>query len=126
MSFDWRRAGPTKHSVAKRTPCPCGMTHDSRKEQRRCRDLALMEKAGEITHLERQPFYPFVVDGEAVKMLNGHKAGVTLDFAYRLPSGEPIAEDVKPTSKLADSRDWPLRKALFRHLYPGIRLLEYR
>lgn len=126
MRKGWQANGPTKHSVARKTPCGCGIVHDSAKEQRRCMELSLLERAGEITHLERQPFYPFVIAGETVKMLNGQRAGVTLDFSYRTADGAMIAEDVKPKSRLADSRDWPLRKAIFKHLHRSIELREIR
>ena len=121
----WQDTAKTKHGIAKKTQCECGILHDSKKEKMRCSQLALLERAGEITHLTRQPFYPFVINGENVKLSNGHIAGVTLNFSYQT-SSEVIAEDVKPRSKAADSRDWPLRKAIFKHLYPLVSLREIR
>lgn len=114
----------SKH-VGVKTECSRGHKHDSRREARRCEVLHQMQDAGEIAGLKVQPFFPFVIEGEAPKMGNGHKAGVTLDFSY--VDGESlIAEDVKGRSKLADSRDWPLRKALFKHIYQAWELREVR
>lgn len=124
----WQAQGaPTKHSVAKKTPCAHGHTHDSRREAKRCNDLHLMQDQGKIAGLKSQPFYPFHVNGSVPKMANGHKAGVTLDFSYvELTTAKLVAEDIKPRSKQADSRDWPLRKALFKHIYRDVELREVR
>ena len=126
MRNGWKSFGASKHSVAKKTPCACGVVHDSRKEAGRCRELSILQKAGEITDLVQHPFYQFVIAGTPLVMGNGHAGGVTLDFAYRSPDGSLVAEDVKPKHKIADSRDWPLRKAIFKHLYPEIELREVR
>lgn len=114
----------SKH-VGIKTECARGHRHDSKREAKRCADLHLLQDAGHIAGLKIHPFFPFVIDGEAPKMGNGHQAGVTLDFSY--VDGESlIAEDVKGRSKLADSRDWPLRKALFKHIYRSWDLREVR
>lgn len=117
----WQAKGPTKHSVAQKTECSAGHKHDSKREARRCEQLRLLERAGEIAGLQSQPFYPF---GTA-KLENGRAAGVTLDFSY-VEKGVLIAEDVKPRSKLADDTAWPLRKAMFRMFYPQTELREIR
>lgn len=123
----WKSTAKSKHGIARKTPCGmCDKVHDSRKEARRCIDLSVQHKAGSISDLVTHPFYPFVINGVPLTMGNGHKGGVTLDFSYKTPDGRQIAEDVKPKSKLADSRDWPLRKALFKHLYPSVELVEFR
>ncbi len=121
----WQDTAKSKHGIAQKTTCACGTIHDSKKEQKRCSELSLLERSGLISNLSRHPFYPFLINGQLVKMLNGHTAGVTLDFSY-LEDGRQKAEDVKPRSKAADSRDWPLRKAIFQHLYPDIELIEKR
>ena len=114
----------SKH-VGIKTECARGHKHDSRREARRCEVLHQMQDLELIAALKVHPFFPFVIDGEAPKMGNGHQAGVTLDFSY--VDGESlIAEDVKGRSKLADSRDWPLRKALFKHIYRSWDLREVR
>lgn len=114
----------SKHNGVK-TVCAHGHKHDSKREAKRCADLHLLQDTGHIAGLKVHPFFPFVIDGEAPKMGNGHKAGVTLDFSY-VDGDNLIAEDVKGRSKLADSRDWPLRKAIFKHIYRSWDLREVR
>ena len=104
---------------ARKTPCNFGHTHDSAREAKRCNDLHILERAGEITHLETQKAFKFSIDGRAVKLKNGHHAGIKIDFLYR-ENGQAIAED----SKGFVVRDWPLRRAIFCALYPHIELRE--
>ena len=116
----------SKH-VGIKTECACGVVHDSRKEARRCADLRLMEKAGAITCLKSHPRYTFSINGKPVMMENGQQVRVTFDFAYfEMPSENLVVEDVKPASKKADSRDYPIRKAFFKALYPQAELREIR
>jgi len=121
----WQKVGPTKHSVAIKTKCVCGTLHDSKREKKRCDELRFLERRGEIAGLESQPFFPFVINGEVPKMGNGHRMGVHLDFSY-VEGDKLVAEDVKGRSKLSDSRDWPLRRALFKHIYKAWELREVR
>ena len=124
----WKASGAaTKHSVAKKTDCAHGHKHDSIRESKRCNELHQRERLGLIAGLKSQPFYPFHINGDVPKLANGHKIGVTLDFSYvDMVSGKMVAEDVKGRSKKADSRDWPLRKALFKHIYRDVELREVR
>lgn len=117
----WQATGKTKHSVAVKSSCANGHEHDSKREAKRCNQLHMLAKGGAISDIRVQPFYPF---GTA-RMGNGHQAGVTLDFDY-CEDSRVVAEDVKGRSKLSDSRDWPLRKAMFAYFYPGIELREVR
>ena len=121
----WQKVGPTKHSVAVKTECVCGTLHDSKREKKRCDELRFLQDRGEIAGLKSQPFFAFVINGEVPRMGNGHKMGVTLDFSY-VDGDKLVAEDVKGRSKQADSRDWPLRKALFKHIYKAWELREVR
>lgn len=106
---------------AKKTPCSHGHTHDSKREAKRCDDLHILERAGEIMHLQTQPRFEFVIAGKPLKMRNGHTARFTPDFAYvEVKSQKQIAED----SKGFVVRDYPLRAALFRALFPMIELRE--
>lgn len=114
----------SKH-VGIKTECARGHKHDSRREARRCEVLHQMQDLELIAALKVHPFFPFVIDGEVPKMRNGHEMGVHLDFSY-VDGERLIAEDVKPSSRLADSRDWPLRRALFEHIYKSWTLLEIR
>ncbi len=109
---------------AVKSQCRAGHTHDSKLESFRCDELYEMQQSGEITDLVVWPKFWFVIDGRQVKHDNGRRCGVTLDFGYYLLDGKHICEDVKPVSKAAISRDWPLRKAIFKALFPGVELRE--
>lgn len=117
--FAPRRAGTHKYS-AKAAECGFGHTHPSRKEARRCADLHLLQRAGEISELEREPRYYFEVNGKTLTHDRGRRAVYTPDFRYRRRDGSLVVEDSKGVSV----RDWPLRKALFRACYPDIELVE--
>ena len=109
---------------AVKSQCSAGHTHDSKLEARRCDELHLMQQSGKITDLVVWPKFWFVIDGIQVKHDNGRRCGVTLDFGYYLLDGRHVCEDVKPVSKAAISRDWPLRKAIFKALFLGVELRE--
>lgn len=100
---------------ARKTTCANGHEHPSASEARRCNELHLLERAGQIVGLEQQPVFKFIVNGEPVKLENGHTAGITADFSY-IENGVKVAEDRKGYKV----RDFPLRWALAKHLYPGI------
>lgn len=100
---------------ARKTQCQFGHTHDSKREAERCSYLQIMQKAGEITDLRIQAAYPFIINGKPLKMSNGHTAKITVDFEYK-ENGKTIAED----SKGFIVRDFPLRWALAKALYPHV------
>jgi hypothetical protein len=50
--------------------------------------------------------------------------GYLADFGYS-QNGNEIVEDVKG-AKAVDSRDWPIRKAVFKALFPTFELREIR
>lgn len=102
---------------ARKTLCQSGHTHASKREAKRCDELHLLQRAGEISDLEIEPTFYFVINGEPIKMDNGHKAKYRPDFLY-VENGQDIAEDVKGFVV----RDFPLRAALFRALFPTIQL----
>jgi hypothetical protein len=80
----------------------------SKAELRRYRELQLLEKAGTISNLERQPQYALMtIDtaGECVPIVIGKRyAKYVGDFRYTDLDGATVVEDVKgvdtPTSKL--------------------------
>jgi hypothetical protein len=83
-----------------------GITFDSAKEARRWGELKLLQRAGEITDLERQVAFPL--------MVNGHKIGrFTADFVYRKPDGSRVIEDAKGYR----TRDFILRAKLMAALH---------
>lgn len=100
---------------AKQAQCHAKHVHDSRAEARRCNELHLLQRAGEITGLEQQPVFRFVVDGRAVMLENGQQARLKADFSY-IERGRKVVEDRKGVIV----RDFPLRWALARALWPEI------
>lgn len=106
---------------AKKTACQSGHVHSSAREAKRCNELHLLQRAGEIERLEQQPKFWFEINGQQLKHDNGRRVGYTADFRYwdRL-SGKEIVEDTKGVTV----RDWPLRRALFRALHPSMVLRE--
>lgn len=117
--------GPlVKKWKAKKAYCSAGHKHDSISEARRCDVLHEKLAAGEIDDLIVWPQFWFVVNGIQVKHDNGRRLGYLADFGYT-ENGREIVEDVKG-SKSVDSRDWPIRKALFKALFPTYDLREIR
>lgn len=109
---------------AKKAYCKEGHKHDSISESRRCDELHLMLAAGQIEDLIVWPQFWFVINGRQVKHDNGRRLGYLADFGYT-QNGKEIVEDVKG-SKAVDSRDWPIRKALFKALFTTYELREIR
>lgn len=73
-----------------------GMTFDSMKEAQRWTELKLLERAGEISFLERQPSYVLIPkqvrDGKVIERQTVYKG----DFSYTdNKTGETVVEDVK-------------------------------
>jgi hypothetical protein len=91
-----------------------GIEFDSQKEERRYQELQLLERAGEIRYLERQPRYDFVIKGKKLK--HYYKA----DFRYEVVrTGQVVTEDVKGYR----TRDYRLKKELVEALY-DIEIIE--
>lgn len=108
---------------ARKTACNHGHTHDSGKEARRCNDLHLLQRAGEIEDLRVQPQYWFVIDGRQVKHGNGRRVGFKPDFAYiECKSGADVVEDAK--SDPTKTEAYVLRATIFRALFPTIDFRE--
>jgi hypothetical protein len=74
---------PAKYRNQKETD-EDGVTHDSKKEARRWRELRLLLRAGELVWLARQ--VRFALPGETEYWA---------DFAYRTSDGRFVVEDVK-------------------------------
>lgn len=86
-----RLPGPKKHKYrAKRTEVD-GISFASQKEANRWCELKVLERAGKVINLERQPRFELIV--------NGRKVGkYVADFRYFEKRGElwePVVEDVK-------------------------------
>lgn len=103
---------------ARKSPCQHGHTHASGKEARRCNDLHILQRAGEIVGLEVEPKFTFAVDGKPVKHLNGRTAVYTPDFSY-VERGRKVCEDVKG-GKATNTEASTLRLAFARAMWPAI------
>jgi hypothetical protein len=104
---------------AVKAQCNAGHTHDSKREAIRCNELHALEAAGEISDLMIHPQYWFVINGKQLKHGNGRRVGYKSDFEY-VENGMLVTEDVKGVVV----RDWPLRRAVFKALYPHHYLRE--
>ena len=107
---------------AQKASCRAGHPHASKREAKRCDELHLMLRAGEIEDLQQQPKFFFTVNGKEMKHDNGRRVGYTADFSFiDRQSARRVIEDVK-----GGYRDdaWTLRKALFRACFPDLILRE--
>ena len=104
---------------AVKAQCGAGHTHDSKREAIRCNELHILQAAGEITDLTIHPQYWFVINGRQLKHPNGRRVGYKSDFEY-IENGVLVTEDVKGVVV----RDWPLRRAVFKALFPNHDLRE--
>jgi hypothetical protein len=104
---------------AVKAQCGAGHTHDSKREAIRCNELHILQVAGEITDLMIHPQYWFVINGRQLKHPNGRRVGYKSDFEY-IENGMLVTEDVKGVIV----RDWPLRRAVFKALFPNHDLRE--
>lgn len=105
------------HATA--TTCRQGHKHPSKREAKRCDELHILLRAGEISGLVYEPQYYFEINGEPIKHPNGRRVGYRPDFSY-IERGKVVAEDVK--SRATMTGDSVLRMTLFRHLFPAIEL----
>ncbi len=88
-----------------------GETFHSKREARRYQDLRLLERAGEITNLQRQVRFPIKINGELVTTY-------VSDFTYE-QDGKVVVED----SKGWRTDMYKLKKILVKASY-GIDILE--
>jgi hypothetical protein len=98
-----------------------GHTFPSQREAVRYSELKLLERSGEITHLELQPRFDLTI--------NGVNCGFwKADFRYftrptNTKRGEYIVEDVKSTGT-AKEPIHRLKVKLVEALYPGVKVTE--
>lgn len=100
-----------------------GHRFPSMAEARRYAELKLMERAGQITHLELQPKFPVVVAG--VKIGSYVADFAYIDTARRGPQGQvgcKVVEDVKSAPTRTRLYIW--KKKLVEALYPGVKIME--
>ena len=99
---------------AVKSQCRAGHTHDSKREAIRCNELHNLQASGSISDLIIHPQYWFVINGRQLKHPNGRRVGYLSDFEY-IENGMVVTEDVKGVVV----RDWPLRRAVFKALFPS-------
>jgi hypothetical protein len=100
---------------AVRTDCGhCPTPHPSKAEAKRCGDLHWLQDTGAIRDLEREPAFPFLVNG---KRIFTYRA----DFSYVL-NDERVIEDVKGMK----TPIYKLKKKLVEAQYPGVQIVEVR
>ena len=106
---------------AKVRGCQNGHQHPSIHEAKICDELHLLVRAGQITDLVREPQFFFSINGVQVKHKNGRRVGYKPDFGYTdVASGRRVVVEAKGLYV----RDYVLRAAIFRALYPDIELRE--
>ena len=107
-----------------------GILFDSKREARRYLDLLLLEKAGDISDLQRQVKYvliPAQREPDIIGPRGGRKPGKLLehevsyvaDFVYKDKDGNTIAEDTKGFR----TKDYIIKRKLALYLF-GIRIRE--
>lgn len=95
-----------------------GITFDSMKEYKRFCELTLLERAGEITDLQRQVKFMLIpsqkIDGKVVERPVHYIA----DFVYQ-EDGQMVVEDTKGFK----TKDYILKRKMMLHVH-GIRIRE--
>ena len=98
-----------------------GLVFDSKHEAMRWRELALLQRSGEISDLQRQVKYILVPaqKDESGKIVE-RAVSYVADFVYRdVRSGETVVEDAKGMH----TRDYIIKRKLMRYVH-GIRIRE--
>lgn len=98
-----------------------GLKFDSKKEAKRWNELKLLEKANEITELERQK--RFELQPSYTNNLGEHIRAITYIadfFYYDKKKGIYIVEDVKGIK----TDVYRLKKKLFEYVYPNLTIKE--
>lgn len=95
-----------------------GVVFDSKSEMRRWHDLVMLERAGEISGLERQVEYVLAFEGRPVKTRsagfpNGRVCKYHADFRYTTKDGRLVVEEHKGV----DNEAARLRRAVVEALY---------
>ncbi len=103
---------------ARRTECGLGHKHASKKEAGRCVELHLLQRGGQISGLEVEPTFTFMVSGKPVLHPNGRKAIYKPDFSYN-ERGRKVCEDVKG-NKATQTEASVLRMSFARAFWPEI------
>ena len=95
-----------------------GMTFDSVKEYRRWCELLLLEKAGQITGLERQTAFELIPSQRINGKVAERACNYIADFVYE-KDGQMVVEDTKGFK----TKDYIIKRKLMLHVH-GIRISE--
>lgn len=109
-----RGVGSNHKYRAQRTYCANGHWHPSKAEAKRCDELHILQRAGEISRLEFEPAFPISING--VKVCT-YKA----DFSY-FTNESRVIEDVKGVLTPV----YRLKKKLVEAFYQGVKIVEVR
>lgn len=94
-----------------------GIKFDSKAEANRYQELLLLQRAGEISHLETQPEYEVKINGVLI-------CKVRPDFRYMdLKSRQYVVEDFKSPATAKNST-YRLKKKLVEALYAPLKIVE--
>lgn len=89
---------------------------DSAKEAKRYRELALLERAGEIQNLELQPRF-LLQEGFRKNNKTWRKLEYVADFKY-IENGKTVVEDVKGF----ETKEFKIKRKIFEYKYPDLEL----
>ena len=91
--------------------------YDSKKESKRAQALRLLERAGEVSHLEEQVTFELIPKQEGERAVK-----YIADFVYHIPGGHTVVEDVKsPITR--KNPDYIIKRKLMKFIH-GITVLE--
>lgn len=93
-----------------------GNTFDSKKEMYRYSDLVLLEKAGEISELERQIKYTLIPSQYKYGKCIERECSYTCDFRYKDKNGDVIVEDVK-SEITKKNKDYIIKRKLMLYIH---------
>jgi hypothetical protein len=99
---------------AKRTQCSEGHSHPSKGEAKRCGELHLLQRAGDISLLQREVPFPVFING--IKVFT-YKA----DFVYFTDAGR-VVEDFKGVI----TPIYRLKKKCVEAYHSGLKIVEVR
>ena len=99
---------------AVRTECAEGHSHPSKGEAKRCSDLHLLQRAGQIRLLQREVPFPVFINGEKVFTYRA-------DFVY-FQGDERIIEEFKGFK----TDVYRLKKKCVEAYHSGVRIVEVR
>lgn len=98
-----------------------GVVFDSKREAERYDELKLLQRAGEISELQRQ--VPFILQEGFRK--NGYKFSplkYVADFVYKDKNGKTVVEDVKGFA----TDVYRIKRKIFEHEFPDLTIMEVR